>query len=274
MPNMPTRTTRTKSFKEEKPVIEREFPEDENFEEPVIKQEETFSFKASHFYSLVTVLAFATGVLLGYVVWGLDTNNSNSAAQTRGPVLEAPATKEPQFIRYDIPIEDAYALGPKDAPITIVEFSDYQCPYCRRWHDEVYQSLLAAYPGKIKLVYRHLPLTSLHPDALSAAEAAMCAGEQNAYWQYHEKLFSSDALGANVYMQYAQEIGLNTQNFETCITEHKYREVIQADSDFAVDLGVRSTPTFFVNGLAIVGAQPLNVFKQIIDKELAGEIPQ
>jgi predicted DsbA family dithiol-disulfide isomerase len=258
MPNMPTRATRTKSFKEEKPVIEQEFPEDEDFEEPVIKQEETFSFKASHFYSLVTVLAFATGVLLGYVVWG----------------LEAPAAEEPQFIRYDIPIEGAYALGPKDAPITIVEFSDYQCPFCRRWHDEVYQSLLAAYPGKIKLVYRHLPLTTIHPDALSAAEAAMCAGEQDAYWQYHEKLFSSDALGTSVYMQYAQEIGLNTQNFETCITEHRYREVIQADSDFAVDLGVRSTPTFFINGLAIVGAQPLNAFKQIIDKELAGEIPQ
>jgi protein-disulfide isomerase len=274
MPNMPTRTTRTKSFKEEKPVIEQEFPEDENFEEPVIKQEETFSFKASHFYSLVTVLAFATGVLLGYVVWGLDSSNSNSAAQTRGPVLEAPATEEPQFIRYDIPIEDAYALGPEDAPITIVEFSDYQCSFCRRWHDEVYQPLLAAYPGKIKLVYRHLPLTSIHPDALSAAEAAMCAGEQDAYWQYHEKLFGSDALNTSVYMQFAQEIGLNTQNFETCITEHRYQEVIQADSDFAVNLGVRSTPTFFVNGLAIVGAQPLNVFKQIIDKELAGEIPQ
>src|SRR5512134_136303 len=98
MPNMPTRTTRTKSFKEEEPVIEQEFPEDENFEEPVIKQEETFSFKASHFYSLVTVLAFATGVLLGYVVWGLDMSNSNSAAQTRGPVLAAPATDKPQFI--------------------------------------------------------------------------------------------------------------------------------------------------------------------------------
>ena len=87
-------------------------------------------------------------------------------------------------------------LVPTDAPITIVEFSDYQCPFCKRWHDEVYGPLLDAYPGKIRFVYRHLPLTSIHPDAQSAAEAAMCAGEQDAYWEFHEKLFSSETLGS------------------------------------------------------------------------------
>jgi len=132
---------------------------------------------------------------------------------------------------------------------------------------------LNAYPGKIRLVYRHFPLTSIHPDAFPAAEAAMCAGEQNAYWPFHEKIFSKDALGSSVYLQYAQELDLDMTAFESCITEHKYQEAVQADLDFAVDLGVRSTPTFFINGLAIVGAQPLDVFKQVIDKELAGEIP-
>jgi protein-disulfide isomerase len=155
-----------------------------------------------------------------------------------------------------------------------VEFSDYECPFCRRWHQEVYQPLLAAYPGKIKLVYRNLPLTSIHPDALAAAEAAMCAGEQDAYWNYHEKLFSSETLGEQTYIQYAQELSLNVDQFKSCINNHKYQKAIEADSDFAVNLGVRSTPTFFINGLAVVGAQPLDVFKQVIDKELAGEIPK
>ena len=123
------------------------------------------------------------------------------------------------------------------------------------------------------MVYRHLPLTSIHPDAMSAAEAAMCAGEQDSYWQYHEKLFSSESLGNSVYLQYARDLGLNTTMFETCLTDHKYQQAIEKDSSFAIDLGINSTPTFFINGLAVVGAQPLDVFKQVINKELAGEIP-
>ena len=276
---MPTKRTKKINESVIEPVIESEFDD-----EPVpTVDEDTVTFKRSHFYSVLTVLAFAAGVLLGYVVWGMDLTENvaaaaqspQTAAQARGPVAEAPvATSEPEYVRYDVPSDGYYATGPEDAPITIIEFSDYQCPFCRRWHQEVYQPLLAAYPGKIKLVYRHLPLTSIHPDAFPAAEAAMCAGEQNAYWQYHEKLFASELLGTEVYKQYAQELGLDMTTFEACITDHKYQQAIQEDSDFAVNLGVRSTPTFFVNGLAIVGAQPLEVFKQVIDKELAGEIPK
>ena len=154
-----------------------------------------------------------------------------------------------------------------------MEFSDYQCPFCRRWYAEVYRDLFNAYPGKIRLVYRNLPLTSIHPDAFAAAEAAMCAGEQGAYWQYHDNLFSSDVLGTKIYQQYASDLNLDMDLFNACLTQGKYKDTIQADSDFALKLGVRSTPTFFINGLAIVGAQPLDVFKQLIDKELAGEIP-
>lgn len=242
-------------------------------------QEDTVTFKRSHFYSVLTVLAFAAGVLLGYVVWGVDSTAGTGTAVVQassgasGTVVEAPATQQPEFKRYDIPTENAYAIGPVDAPITIVEFSDYQCPFCRRWHAEVYKPLFAAYPGQIRLVYRNLPLTSIHPDAMSAAEAAMCAGEQDAYWPYHEKLFSSETLGNDTYIQYARDLGLNMPTFESCLSDHKYQQAVQADSDFAINLGIRSTPTFFVNGLAIVGAQPLEVFKQVIDKELAGEIP-
>ncbi|HLF74295.1 MAG TPA: DsbA family protein [Anaerolineales bacterium] len=259
---MPTRTK-----KEIEPVIE---PVEEA---PPVQQEDTVTFKRSHFYAVLVVLAFAAGILVGYAAWGTET--PQAAVQPNAPAAEAPvaaATQEP--VRYDIPTDGAYALGPEDAPIMIVEFSDYQCPYCRRWHEQVYQPLLAAYPGKIRMVYRHLPLTSIHPEAFPAAEASMCAGEQDAFWQYHDKLFSSESLGSQVYSQYARELGLDMTAFEACMTERRYEEVVQKDTDFAIDLGIRSTPTFFINGLALVGAQPLDVFKQIIDKELAGEIPR
>jgi len=255
------------------PVLEpEELPE---YTSPLLP-EDTVTFKRSHFYSVMTVLAFASGVLLGYVVWGMTPPASatvQTANQSAGPVVEAPVTQQAEFKRYDIPTENAYAIGPADAPITIVEYSDYQCPFCRRWHDEVYRPLLAAYPGQIRLVYRHLPLTSIHPDAMSAAEAAMCAGEQDAYWTFHDKLFGSESLNSITYIQYAQDLGLNMATFEACLSDHKYQQAIQEDSDFAINLGIRSTPTFFINGLAVVGAQPLDVFKQVIDKELAGEIP-
>lgn len=263
------------------PVIEPVIQPEDFQEEPFsVIQEDTVTFKRSHFYAVLTVLAFAAGILLGYVVWGMEsaggtaTLSAQTSSQPTGPVVEAPVTQQPQYTRYDIPTENSYAIGPADAPITIVEFSDYECPFCRRWHAEVYEPLLAAYPGKIRLVYRNLPLTSIHPDAFGAAEAAMCAGEQDVYWKYHDKLFSSESLGNNVYIQYAQELGLNMPTFEACLSDHKYQKAIETDSDFAINLGIRSTPTFFINGLAIVGAQPLDVFKQVIDKELAGKIPQ
>ena len=275
MPDMPPRTKKTIA-----PVIEPLEPEP--IETSFIDEEEeedTVTFKRSHFYSALSILTFFAGILVGYVVWGTDLlpqfgSGSGTAAQANGPVVEAPVvTEEPQYVRYDVPSEGFYALGPDDAPITIIEFSDYQCPFCRRWHDEVYEQLLAEYPGKIKFVYRNLPLTSIHSDAQSAAEAAMCAGEQNAYWQFHDKLLSSEILGTGAYTQYAQDLNLDMLAFDACVTTQKYKDAIQADSDFALNLGVRSTPTFFINGLAIVGAQPLDVFKQVIDKELAGEIP-
>lgn len=264
----------------EEPIVEPVIEPETTLEEPSpVVQEDTVTFKRSHFYAVVSVLAFAAGILLGYVVWGMDSASptaiaAQAADQPSGPVVEAPVTEQPQYRRYDIATENSYALGPADAPITLVEFSDYQCPYCRRWHAEVYEPLLAAYPGKIRFVYRHLPLDSIHPEAIPAAEAAMCAGEQDAFWPFHEKLFSSESLGSQIYIEYAQDLGLDMKTFEACVADRKYQEAVATDTNFAIDLGIRSTPTFFINGLAIVGAQPLDVFKQVIDKELAGEIPK
>jgi protein-disulfide isomerase len=238
--------------------------------EPVIKPQETFTFKATHFYAVLVVLAFALGILIGYLAWGRTPPAVVVAGQPAAPA----ATSAAQFVRYKIPTDGFPSLGAADAPITLVEFADFQCPYCRQWEQQTYQPLLAAYPGKLRIVFRDFPLTSIHPNAMPAAEAAQCANEQGKFWAYHDKLFGGENLGDDVYKQYAQDLGLDMTRFNDCVANHKYAKAIQADSDFAVNLGVNSTPTFFINGLAVVGAQPLSAFTGVIDKELAGQIPQ
>lgn len=256
--------------KKSTPVIEVEE------EEEVIEdlEDSTVTFKKSHFYSVLVVLAFAVGILVGYVAWGRDTAVAAAPAAAAAVAQQpAAATAAPQYRRYEIPTDGYPSLGPDDAEIVIVEFSDYQCPFCRKFHDETYQSLLDAYPGQIRFVYRNLPLTSIHPNAMPAAVASLCANDQDAYWDYHEKLFSSETLDEATYIQYAADLDLNVDTFTACLSDGSHDAFIQEDMQFALDLGVQSTPTFFVNGLAIVGAQPLTNFQQIIDKELAGEIP-
>jgi protein-disulfide isomerase len=177
-------------------------------------------------------------------------------------------------VRYEIPIDDDPMIGPEDAPITIVEFSDYECPYCQRWHTEVFEQLLETYPNEVRLVYRDFPLTSIHPNAIPAAIAANCAREQDAFWDYHDKLFGMElGLNTEAYQEYASQLDFDTEEFNECLDSGRYEEEVQADFDFAANLGVRSTPTFFINGIAVVGAQPFEVFQQVIEQELAGEIP-
>lgn len=252
-----------------------EFEEVEEEKESVIENlDETITFKKSHFYSVLVVLAFAVGILVGYVAWGRDTTVVAAPAAAAAVAQQpAAATAVPQYKRYEIPTDGYPSLGPDDAEITIVEFSDFQCPFCRRFHAETYQALLDAYPGQIRFVYRNLPLTSIHPNAMPAAIASLCANDQNAYWDYHAKLFSNETLDEATYIQYASDLGMDLDKFTACLSDGSHDAFIQEDMQFALDLGVQSTPTFFVNGLAIVGAQPLENFQQIIDKELAGEIP-
>lgn len=277
------RTSRTKKAvsrskaAEPNPAPPSAFPEtpieNPSASEPVIKPAETFTFKAMHFYAVLVVLAFAAGVLIGYAAWGRATPVAMVVQQPPQAAAVVP-TSTPQYVRYKIPTDGFPSLGPANAPITLVEFGDFQCPFCRQWEQETYQPLLAAYPGKIRFVFRDFPLTSIHPNAMPAAEAAQCANAQGQFWAYHDKLFGSENLSDDVYKQYAQELGLDMTKFNDCLTNHTSAAAIQSDMDFANNLGINSTPTFFINGLAVVGAQPLNTFTSVIDKELAGEIPQ
>jgi len=197
---------------------------------------------------------FGIGMGSGYLIWGVE-----------------PKPTPMTVTRYDVPEDDDPSMGPADAEIVIIEFSDYQCPYCKKWHDEVFSQLLAEYPDQIRFVYRDFPLTSIHPQAVPAAIAANCAGELGNYWDYYTALFSYEYdLGREAFIQYASEIGLDVDAFTECIDEERYYDEVMADLTYAANLGVQATPTFFINGIPIGGAYPFDVFKEVIDTELAG----
>jgi predicted DsbA family dithiol-disulfide isomerase len=163
---------------------------------------------------------------------------------------------------------DGPAIGPVDAKITLVEFSDYQCPYCAR-AEPVVQELLRRYPNDIRLVYRHLPLP-FHADARGAAEAAICAWDQGKFWDYHELLFTDQrALGAEQLLEYADRLALDREAFAACLGADITAQRVRDDMVEAESLGATGTPTFFINGMMMTGARPIEEFEAVIDAELA-----
>jgi protein-disulfide isomerase len=177
--------------------------------------------------------------------------------------------KQPPVIRVDVSIKGAPFRGPADAPVTIVEFSDFECPFCKRVHPTLTQ-LLAKYPGKLKLVYRDFPLENIHPQARRAAEAARCAEDQGKFWDYYEALFKgSPKLSPDDLKHYAKQVGLDGTKFDACVAKDGHKAAIQRDLEEGRKLGITGTPAFFINGRPLSGAQPLGAFTRIIDEELA-----
>ena len=170
--------------------------------------------------------------------------------------------------RADVGADDDPFMGPQDAPVTLVEFSDFQCPYCRRVQS-VLKRLMTAYHGQLKLVFRDFPLRQIHPEAQKAAEAAQCANDQGQFWQYHDRLFAVTELGVEALKQYAVELGLDAEGFNTCLDSEKYSQEVQKDIDDAIAAGVNATPSFFVNGLPINGAVPFERFVEMVELALA-----
>lgn len=160
-------------------------------------------------------------------------------------------------------------LGPDQAPITIVEFSDFQCPFCQL-SVKVLKELRQLYGERIRIIYRDY-LGPNHPHALPAAEAARCAGEQGQFWAYHDLLFDRQASGNNGwdFFLLAKNLGLQQPIFERCLKSGRFKELIAKDLEDGMKLGVTSTPTFFINGRPLVGAQPLENFRALIDPLLA-----
>ncbi len=160
------------------------------------------------------------------------------------------------------------ALGAKDAPVTIVEFTDFQCPFCKRTEDTLKQ-LRAKYGDKIRLVHMDFPLP-FHSHALDAAKAARCANEQGKFWQYRDALFADQSKLAPADLKAtAKTLGLNTGQFGACFDKAKYDSQIKSDQAAGEKVGVDGTPAFFIDGRPITGAQPIAKFEELIDDELA-----
>jgi protein-disulfide isomerase len=178
----------------------------------------------------------------------------------------------PPVTRVTLDLAGAPSRGPANAPITLVEFSDFHCPYCQRVKPTIAE-LLARYPDKIRLVFKDLPLDSLHPAARAAAEAAQCANDQGKFWPFHDKVYerAPDASPATL-KAIATEVGLDVPAFEQCVSSRKHEATVQRSVDEAEGFGVTGTPAFFVNGRLIAGALPLDAFTRVIDEELAGTV--
>jgi len=213
-------------------------------------------------------------------------------ARLRGATLEqvAPAIRQHleqqramaarQAIRQRTPIDislepprvevaaDGPALGPETAPVTIVEFSDFQCPFCRQARPQL-RALVERYPDQVRLVYRHLPLESIHPRARAAAEAAACAEAQGRFWEYHDLLFENQqALSDDDLRRYATEVGADPAQFSACVEAQEYAGKIDADVAAAKSIHITGTPALVINGIVVFGLQSEEALDSLIREEL------
>ena len=165
--------------------------------------------------------------------------------------------------------DTARVQGNPDAPVTIVEFADYQCPFCKKSEDTL-KAVLSKYGGGVKLAFLDFPLAEIHEHAGSAAEASRCAGEQGKFWEYHDSLFAEPLkLDEASLMERARKLRLDEGDFRSCLTSGKFQQDIQANRGQGVEAGVTGTPAFFINGVFLSGAQPQAEFEKIIDNQLA-----
>lgn len=206
------------------------------------------------------------------------SGGSAGAAPTQPTQLLPTAEPTPQVNFDQLVLSFASAEGKENAPVTIVEFSDYQCPFCRRAFEDSLKQVRKDYveTGKVRILFRDFPL-SFHPMAQVSAESARCAGDQDKYFLMHDKMFDEQEKQGQGTVQFtvadlkkwAKEIGLDEQKFNTCVDSGKYTKAVQDDFNAGAAAGVSGTPTFFINGQQLVGAQPYSAFKAVIDAELA-----
>ncbi len=204
----------------------------------------------------------------------LKSQETQQVRQAYVARLKAEAKVQITFPPYLPSRVDVKAEGPSkgspNAPVTIVEFSDYECSYCAGAEATV-KRVLEAYPGKVRLVYRDLPL-SIHPNAPKAAEAAHCAGEQQRYWDMHDALFANQqALKVDDLKAHARKLGLDAATFDACLDSGRTAGLVEANRKAGEALGLNGTPTFFVDGRPYVGSRPFETFQEIIDYTLAGK---
>jgi protein-disulfide isomerase len=233
------------------------------------------------------IVALLVGGAIGFVAGEAAVNHAApnqaamlaAAAQNRPnqpPNPQAPPNQPPRppapppaaAHKVDLPDNAAMVTrGPNDAKVTIVEFSDFQCPFCSRVEPTLAQ-IAKEYPNDVRVVWRNQPLP-FHPNAMPAAEAACAAGEQGKFWEMHDKMYANQQqLSPDSYAKWAQEMGLNMGKFKASVDAHSCKPRIDADSQYGQSVGANGTPTFFINGRQLVGAQPYDQFKALIDQEI------
>ena len=247
---------------------------DQNTDNETFKVKKVTMWQAiSGFLGLLLIISiFTSGFRFGEPTGTVVLNNEgDNNVPTQGDIGNIPPA------RVDVAIGDDPVNGDKNAKVTIVEFSDFQCPFCARFFEQTLPQIEEEYikTGKAKLVFKDFPLKSIHPQAQKASEAANCAIDQNKYWEYHDALFkqvdqwSGNDKATDIFKQIAKDLKLDSKKFDSCLDTGKYTS--EADEDIAEGSknGVTGTPAFFINGQLVSGAQPFVNFKTIIDAELA-----
>ncbi len=198
----------------------------------------------------------------------LDKSLRNYYTKKKAELEKAQFTKSLQS-RVEVPIGSSPSKGPDNAPITLVEFSDFQCPYCARSAPTL-KTLEKKYEGKIRFVFKHFPLTGIHNLAIGASKASMAAGEQGKFWEYHDMLMARQGEwgrsgGNELFDKYASSFGLDMDKFASSLKSPDYGKQINQDIALGRKVGVKSTPTFFVNGVMVRGARSVDYFSRVID---------
>ena len=214
----------------------------------------------------------ATAILVIALIVILFTGGFSKETKVTGNIIGG-EIQVPEIQRVKIDVEGDNILGDPEAPVTIVEFSDYECPFCGRHFGSTYGQIKEKYvdTGKVNIIFKDFPL-SFHQNAQKASEAAECAGDQGRYYEYHDILFNNQkALGVSSLKAYASDLGLDTETFNACLDSgEKYSEV-QDDFKEGQKVGVRGTPANFINGNMISGACPIEAFDTAINAELEGK---
>jgi protein-disulfide isomerase len=207
---------------------------------------------------------------------GGSQTTPSSASGTASPAPRA-ATDSARIDSLLGRADEGRIQGSSSAPVWLVEISDFQCPFCKRWHDEVYPTIKREYidPGHVRMAYVHLPLSSIHPHALPAAEASLCASVQGRFWPMHDKLFDTQPMwaklpnAARVFDSLATSVGVDMAKFSECMSSHVMRRVVNGDMARATSAGAHSTPVFFVGDEPIQGLAPIDVFRGAIARARA-----
>lgn len=256
-------------------------PEQNNLAESTPQKNDTAIIITRNTYHLLvaSIVFFLVGIVVGVVGYSQYTETNEqliqhavdtalSQQEDQLTELLASIPRQPAGPNAKDYIDDDPFIGNEDAPIIIVEFSDFNCQYCKRFQDETLQLLLEAYDGDIQFVYRDFAI--LGPSSIDSAVAAECANEQGAFWDYHDVLFANQGDFSNdSLVGYAEQLELDVEAFSVCLEDPAFVNEVRRDTAAAQQVGARGTPAFLINGQFVSGAQPFEGFAVIIDQELA-----